>query len=346
MRILIIGGGVAGICLARQFHKFGAELTVIDSGKNFSTRIAAGMINPMTFRKMVKTWEGDVLLPYLVEFYRQLEADTSTQFFFERKIRRVFSTAHEKQLWIERQTDPSYEGYIFEWENNTPDFVKHEWGSGVVNAPGYLDSPLFLDASHRWMNENIQLRYEEFDFDQLDAATASYQGECFDGIIFAEGYRGKENPYFGYLPLQQTKGEVLTVEIDGLKRDEIINRKCFVLPTHDGKAKLGATFAWNTTDTSPTEEGKSELLGQYQDLLNLPIQVVDHEAGIRPTVTDRRPLLGRHPEYSKLLIFNGMGTKGYMLAPYYSEVLLRHVTEEEELPAEVDIHRFKKHFNK
>jgi glycine oxidase len=345
MRILIIGGGVAGICLARQFHKYGAEITVIDSGKNFSTRVAAGMINPMTFRKMVKTWEGDVLLPYLVKFYRQLEADTSVRFFFERKIRRVFSTAHERQLWSERLNDTSYDGYIFELEENTPNYVKHHVGSGVVNAPGYLDSPLFLEASHNWMKKHLNLRYNEFHFDKLDATNASYNDEQYDFIIFAEGYRGKENPHFGYLPLQQTKGEVLTVEINGLKRDEIVNRKCFILPTEDGKVKLGATFAWNTTDTSPTEDGKSELLSQYQDLFDLPIKVTHHEAGIRPTVTDRRPLLGRHPEHNQLIIFNGMGTKGYMLAPYFSEALMNHLTRGVQLPAEVDIRRFQKHFD-
>jgi glycine oxidase len=343
MNILIVGAGVAGICISRQFIKSGHKVTVIDAGNNHSTRVAAGMINPMTFRKMVKTWEGDILLPYLTKFYRAFEQETNQRFFFERKIRRVFSTEHEKTLWNQRLQESQYNDYIVELKEDTPDYVKHTYDSGVVNAPGYIDSPKFLHAAYDWLNTNAHVIIEEFDYAVLDATKTTYQNIPYDWIVFAEGYRGKDNPYFAYLPLQQTKGEVLTLSIANLKRDEIVNRKCFILPTEDGLAKLGATFSWNTTDVSSTEEGRNELLEQYHDLIDLPYKITGHEAGIRPTVTDRRPLLGKHPKHNGLVVFNGMGTKGYMLAPYFSEVLVNHLTNGIPLPVEVAIERFKKH---
>jgi glycine oxidase len=346
MNILIVGAGVAGICLSRHFIQSGAKVTVIDAGNNQSTRVAAGMINPMTFRKMVKTWEGDVLLPYLTKFYREFEQETNQRFFFERKIRRIFSTEHEKTLWNQRLEESGYQHYIAELTEDTPDYVKHTYDSGVVNAPGYIDSPQFLIAAYDWLNATAHFIIEEFDYGALDAAKTTYQNIPYDWIVFAEGYRGKDNPYFGYLPLQQTKGEVLTIAIDGLNRSEIINRKCFILPTEDGLAKLGATFSWNTTDISPTEAGKNELLEQYNELIDLPYEITQHEAGIRPTVSDRRPLLGKHPVQKNLVCFNGMGTKGYMLAPYFAKVLVNHLVSNEPLPLEVDIQRFEKHLEK
>lgn len=346
MRILIVGGGIAGVCLSRQLHQLNVDVTLIDSGVNHSTRVAAGMINPMTFRKMVKTWEGDVLLPYLVHFYAELERDTGQRFFFQRSIRRVFSTLHERVLWQERLKDPAYEMYIEPLANDTPSGVSENFGSGVVASPGYVDSPLFLKAAHEWLQKHVKLIYEEFDFNACNPEESRYQNVVYDWIIFAEGYRGKENPYFGYLPLQQTKGEVLTVNIEGLNQTEIINRKCFILPTQDGKAKLGATFAWNTTDVSPTDAGREELLQQYSELILLPVEILAQEAGIRPTVTDRRPLLGVHPKHNRLAIFNGLGTKGYMLAPYFSEVFVNRLLHHHELPAEVDIKRFQKFYDK
>jgi glycine/D-amino acid oxidase-like deaminating enzyme len=147
------------------------------------------------------------------------------------------------------------------------------------------------------------------------------------------------------LPLQQTKGEVLTVASDDLKRDEILNRKCFILPIENGDFKLGATFSWDKTDTKPTDEAREELLGQYKQLSTARLTILEQEGGIRPTVVDRRPLIGEHPEYEGLFIFNGMGTKGYMLAPYFSEHLLLHALYSEKLDDEVNIQRFyKKYF--
>ena len=166
----------------------------------------------------------------------------------------------------------------------------------------------------------------------------------YDKIIFAEGYRGTNNPYFGYLPLDPTKGEVLTLAIKGLDQSEIVNRKCFVLPTDDGFFKLGATFTWKTTDFSLTEGAKEELLSQYADLVDKNYELIDHEAGVRPTVSDRRPLIGEHPEHKGIYIFNGMGTKGYMIAPYFSRHFAEHLVDGTELLDEVNITRFKKRF--
>jgi len=345
VKILIVGGGLAGVCVAHEILRRDCQVTLIDSGINHSSAIAAGIINPMTFRKMVKTWMGDELIPFLREFYSDLEHKIGQQFFFERTIRRAFSTAHERELWLERERDEEYRNYIFPIStDDTPPYVREEFGTGVVKCPGYIDAKTFLDANQTYLRRKGILRTEEFDFDQLDVDQSSYNGERFDAIVFSEGYRGKQNPFFQYLPLETTKGEVLTLNIQGLDTKEIVNRKCFILPTHNGVYKLGATFTWKTTDISLTEEAKKELLGQYSDLIKKPFHVVDHEAGIRPTVADRRPLIGEHPKHKGIYIFNGMGTKGYMIAPYFARHFVEHLLDHHELLEEVSIVRFQKYF--
>ncbi len=348
-RIIIVGGGLAGICLAHQFINKGILPTVIDKGTNHSSKIAAGMINPMVFRTMVKTWKGDVLLPYLKDFYKAMESKVGGTFFYPLKIRRLFATPEEREKWLARELDPEYADYIFRVDEVTevPNYIKATYGSGWVKAPGYIDARQFLHLNHTYLKEKGALRIEDFDFNALNPTKNTYKNEPFDALIFAEGYHGKSNPFFGYLPLQQTKGEVLTVTSEHLLKDEILNRKCFVLPTVDGLFRLGATFAWNTTDLTPTDEAKETLLAQYEANASAPIEVIDQQAGIRPTVTDRRPLLGKHPESSRLHIFNGMGTKGYMLAPYFSEHFADFILTQKSLLDEVNIKRFeKKHYNK
>ena len=341
---LVVGGGLAGICLTHQLQKRNINLKLIDIGENYSSRIAAGMINPMVFRTMVKTWMGDILIPYLDEFYPEIEAKTGEKFFFKRKIRRVFSTKDEREKWLEREHDPAYENYIFSTKKSDtePSYIKSSFGSGIVNSPGYIDAEKFMKANHDFFLQEGVLQYEAFNFSELDVKAGKYKDTSYDAIIFSEGYLGKNNPYFNYLPLQQTKGEVLTIDSNQLEKNEILNRKCFILPTEDGLFRLGATFSWNTTDTTPTKEAKEKLLEQYNGISTATIKVIDQKGGIRPTVTDRRPLIGAHPKWQNLYIFNGMGTKGYMIAPYFSHHFVRHLLDGESLDREVDISRFKK----
>lgn len=346
-RVIIVGGGLSGICLVHQFLQKGIRPVLIDSGENHSSRIAAGMINPMVFRTMVKTWRGDVLIPYLKEFYPKMEKEINAKFFFPRTIRRLFSTEDERQKWTEREKDNAYQDYIFKIDESqpTPNYAKNQFGNGLVKSPGYIDAKKFLDGNYNFFSQKKILQKEEFDFDQLNVNSSTYKGEPFDILIFSEGYRGKNNPFFRYLPLQQTKGEVLTVASQELNKSEILNRKCFILPTEDGLFRLGATFSWDTTDPSPTKEAKEELLKQYFDNSSAKIEVLEQKGGIRPTVTDRRPLIGQHPTIKNIYVFNGMGTKGYMLAPYFSEHFLNYLLDKTTLDPEVDIKRFeKKHF--
>lgn len=349
MNVLIVGGGLSGLCLGHTFLNEKIDFEIIDAGENHSSSVAAGMINPMVFRKMVKTWRGDDLIPFLNAFYPSIEKRTGEKFFFPRKIRRVFSTPDEKKYWDKRLENEEYKDYIHAYADSepSPDYIINKYGNAWVKSPGYVDAKIFMKANHSFFLAKNKLSYETFDFDQLDTSQLTYKNKAYTHIIFAEGYRGKENPYFNYLPLQQTKGEVLSVKSNTLKKDEILNRKCFVLPLHDGTFKLGATFAWDTTDLSTTNEARTQLLEQYKQLSTAEIEITGQEAGIRPTVTDRRPLIGEHPEKKGLYIFNGMGTKGYMIAPYFSKVFLDYLTNSKDLDQEVNIERFyQKHFNK
>lgn len=347
MRVLIVGGGLSGICLGHQLEQRNIDFLVVDQGVNKSSAIAAGMINPMVFRKMVKTWRGDDLIPYLKRFYPIVEQKVGDRFFFPRKIRRVFSTQDEVDYWKERTKDQAYTSYIHELDASDPkpSYVLEKYGNGWVKSPGYVDAKRFMKANHQYFLEQHKLRLENFNFQAFDAHSLTYKKESFSHVVFAEGYRGRFNPFFNYLPLQQTKGEVLTIRSAEFRKDEILNRKCFILPIEKGDFKLGATFSWDTTDTTPTKEAREMLLDQYNQLSTAPIEVLEQEGGIRPTVTDRRPLIGEHPVFKKLYIFNGMGTKGYMIAPYFSEQFTQHIFDGKKLDDEVNIVRFyQKHF--
>lgn len=348
MKVIIVGGGLSGICLAHQFEKADISFRIIDEGINHSSKVAAGMINPMTFRRMIKTWKGDELIPTLLKFYPEIEEKIQNRFFFKRKLRRAFNSQHERDLWMERLEDEEYKDYINPPEEleNTPNHLNAPFGNGFIDTPGYVDAKRFMKHNHNYFIEKGVLEYAKFDFEALDYKAKTYKKEEYTHLIFCEGYRGEDNPHFGYLPFKNAKGETLTIKSDVFEKDEILNKKCFVLPTEDGDFKLGATYAWNTKDPSPTIEGKQELLDNYKLLSSAEFEITEHEAGIRPAVADRRPLIGEHPAKKGLYIFNGLGAKGYMIAPYFAIEFTDFLVGKAEIDKEADIQRFyRKHYN-
>lgn len=345
MKVIIVGGGLSGICLAHQLEKNNISFRIIDQGINHSSKVAAGMINPMTFRRMIKTWRGDDLIPCLQQFYPEIENKINARFFFQRKLRRAFASQHERDLWMERLEDDAYNNYINSPEKDAPEFLNAPFGNGFINTPGYIDAKAFMESNHQYFQEKQLLEYAQFDFDKLDISAKTYNGEQYTHLIFCEGFKGEDNPYFGYLPFKNAKGEVLNIESETFNKSEILNKKCFILPTEYGDFKLGSTYAWNTKDPSPTEKAKTDILENYKLLSSAKIKVTGHEAGIRPAVADRRPLIGEHPTQKGLYIFNGLGAKGYMIAPYFAIAFIENLLNGKELDKEVDIQRFyKKYF--
>jgi glycine/D-amino acid oxidase-like deaminating enzyme len=185
---------------------------------------------------------------------------------------------------------------------------------------------------------------ETFHYDALEVTTdfVIYNNEKFKHVIFAEGFGIHSNPYFSLLPLDGTKGELLIIKAPDLKLDVIVKSSVFILPLGNDLYKVGATYNWDDKTPTPTEEGKQELLSHLKELLHCDFEVVNHLAGVRPTVKDRRPMVGTHPNYSNLHVLNGLGTRGVMLAPAMAKVLFNFIENEVPLEPAVDIKRFKK----
>jgi len=88
-----------------------------------------------------------------------------------------------------------------------------------------------------------------------------------------------------------------------------------------------------------TEEGKNQILTNYHILGLSEPHVIEQNAGIRPTTFDRRPFIGEHPQLKRNYILNGLGTKGYMLAPLLAKELVAHILHDEKLDPEVSLNR-------
>ncbi len=187
--------------------------------------------------------------------------------------------------------------------------------------------------------EDLELR--DVENDERVSESLIYRKHQAERVVFCEGNGVSENPFFNWLPLEGTKGELITIHAPGLKLNEVIKSAVFVMPLGDDLYKIGATFNWSDKTNLPTEAGREELLEKLKSVISCDFEVTDHEAGVRPTTPDRRPLLGKHPHYPQLAIFNGLGTRGVMSSPLLAEQLVEHLENGVELDQEVDISRFR-----
>lgn len=307
--------------------------------------VAAGLWNPIVFRRINKSWLADEVIAELESFYPAAEKALNARFYHPLRIFRKHGNALEAKLWAEKKLTEAFAPYLANDPRNTaPEFYKpFEFGYGTVNRAGYVDLPVFLAAARNYFSEKGILTEADFTLPENAQAIADFHfnGKPVARIIDCRGYKTAESKWFGYLPFGLTKGEVLTVRCEGLNLDEVFNAGFFLQPLGNDLYRMGATFNWSDRDEETTAEAREELMAKFRKHLNAEVEIISQKAGVRPTVQDRRPLIGMHPEAEKLYIFNGLGTKGVMLAPLFAKVFCAWLFDGAPLPDEVNIDRFR-----
>lgn len=341
---LIVGQGLAGSLLSYFLLQKGKRITIVDlENKHSSSRIAAGIIHPVTGRRIVKSWMADTFIPFAKNTYAEFETQFGKKFFHAKNIVELLKESKEYNDWIARSESPELANYI-SLEHVVPykESLQNFLYATQVLQGGYLDTEPLLNSLNEYFKSNCIMLNEELQFDQLAGKEDkfTYKNIEFEKIIFCEGYKGMMNPYWKHLPWQPSKGELLYIRCAGLKAEEIINRKIFILPLGNDIYKAGSTYAWDSLNEIPTEDAKEKLIHELQKMLCIPFEVIDHVAGVRPTVKERRPFVGFHPAHPHIGIFNGLGTKGVMTGPWLAHHFTQHITNNTVLLEEVNVNRF------
>jgi glycine oxidase len=341
---IVVGKGLAGSILAYELLKQGHTVTIIDSDSGASSsRVAAGIYHPLVFKRTTLTWKYEVLFDFLEEYYPELEKELGGTFYNPMPYLRYFASQGERENWLKFMADDEYKSFLGDVVDESPiEGVTSTFGVGLVKRSGWVNTNSLLDCFEIHFIEKEILIVDKFDYNliQFIGDKVAYKHLVADKIIFAEGYGITQNPYFSHLPLKATKGQVLTVEVDGLAEDNIINRKVFVMPQGYKQFKVGSTYEWEWEHEEPTPELRLDLETKLASLVYLPFEVKEHQAGVRPSVHDRRPLIGLHPQHPQLAVFNGMGSKGVMIAPYFAKGFVSYLNSSGELDKEIDIKRF------
>lgn len=336
-KTLIVGAGLAGMTLHQSLQSRGVNADVVDDAElPSSTEVATGMYNPIVFRRLNKSWMIDDLLPEMKRFFESLHDNLGYPLPGPMKFFKRIPSEDYGHIWEKRQAENALTPYLGAMNN----------GLGEVHGAGIIPCSSLHHQFRTYLQNESLLINERFDFQALvpDKSGVSYKGRQYERVFFCEGPAAINNPYFQWLPFKLCKGEWIVVKSEPDLLNHTLNVGHNIIPLGDGQYKVSATYAWDNIDWASTDAGRIQLEKVFQSVFNHPYSVLEHRAGVRPTVADRRPYLGTHPAHARVHIFNGLGSKGLMLAPWFANHLCDHVLDAKELMNEVDIHRHIKRY--
>lgn len=341
---LVVGQGLAGSLLARALLARGRGVLVVDEERpSAASRIAAGLVNPVTGRKLVKTWRADTLLPFARDYYRAWEGELGRRVYSEKRVWRFFQNDREEEIWKTKRHDPELAGCTAPLPADLTRLpgILPQRGGFQTTCGAHVDTRELLGRYRDHLRAAGALLEEPFSPSDLRVGREGVQWRRFRAkkVLFCEGHAASGNPYFSWIPFRHAKGELLTVRGGDLPEDVVLNRGKWLLPVGRDLFRAGATYEWDDLSETPTAAGRDAILTGLRELVSWAPEVVAHEAGVRPIVKDTRPVAGLHPAHPAVGIFNGLGSKGVLWGPFFAEQLADHLERGGALDPEVDVRR-------
>ena len=346
---IILGQGLAGSTLAWSLRWRGRNVLVIDRDlAGTSSRIAAGLMTPITGQRLVKSWRWDQFWAAATAFYRRVESETETGFFHPQKSVRLLADESER-AFLDRRLASEFAGLM----TQPQPLVNSDWfddrlGGFEMSEGGRLNVAAFLDASRQRLERDGQFVAADLDIESDIELTPSGVrlprfGVVARRLVFCEGIGATGNPWFQHVRFKPAKGEILTVRIEGLPEERIVSRGVWLMPLGNNLFRAGATYEWRDLDSTPTSQGRDEICSRLREFLRLPFEVIGHDAAVRPILRHQFPVVGFHPEHRQLGFFNGLGSKGALQAPWLADHLAGLLTGESPLDPAVDLHHYERH---
>jgi glycine oxidase len=242
---IVVGQGLAGSAVAVQLLKLKKKIVVFDDpSANNSSRIAAGLFNPVTGKKMVRTWLADKLFPYLHQYYTSLEKETGKQFFHPMPLYRPFISVEEQNEWMVRSGDPLYMPYVDKVvTDNLIDGVIDPYGGLLLRQCGFLHTMKYIQAVSILIEQNGTLNKELFLPEHLIFREDHVVYKDYEAakIIWCTGVH--KNTLLDWLPIRPLKGETLSIKTE-LPVHTIINRGVYMGCLYGGHGRKWNVASW------------------------------------------------------------------------------------------------------
>ncbi len=342
---MIVGCGIAGIAFCEQLIANNRSFIVFDDCSQQSSTVAGGLYNPVILKRFSSVWKSEEQLQLALPMYERIEERLGGKLDFKVPVYRMFASVEEQNDWYAASDKPRLSKLLStKMHDNTNKHIDAHFGFGEVLDTGRIDTKALVENYKALLRKTNQLKEESFEYGALEDGEKglTYKGIKAKHIVFAEGFGMRKNPFFKDLPLNEVKGELLTIHAPSLKMDFVLKSSVFVIPIGNDLYRIGATYDWDDKTNAITEWAKEELVKKFKTIVNCDFTIVEQVAGIRPTVMDRRPLVGRYGDGDNVYILNGLGTRGVMIGPYVAKELYDYIENNQGLNEEIDIKRFER----
>lgn len=334
---IIVGDGYAALFFAHQLIKNNKSFYLFSEGKKSASMVSAGIINPAVLKRFTTFWLAQEQIDSLKKTLSEIEGYTHKNYLIEKPILRVFHDEKEKELWLKKSNEISFLSNDFIKINS----IKNPFGCGKVNHSARLNVRDFFTDLMNYLEQNSHLIKEKFDYNLVNTENSTYKNIQFKNIIFAEGMAVKENPYFSEIPVEANKGHHLEVKLsEKIEDDFTIKKKHFIFPLNENTYYYGGTYDREQTHHKIDDSAVEKLTNALAEFYPNDFEVTQVKFGFRPTVKDRRPIVGAHSEFKNFYVFNGLGARGILNGNYFAINLYNHLENGEEIHPEVDLKRF------
>lgn len=334
---IIVGDGYAALFFAHQLIKNNKSFYLFSEGKKSASFVSAGIINPAVLKRFTTFWLAQEQIDSLKKTLSEIEGYTHKNYLIEKPILRVFHDEKEKELWLKKSNEISFLSNDFIKINS----IKNPFGCGKVNHSARLSVRDFFTDLMNYLEQNSHLIKEKFDYNLVNTENSTYKDIQFKNIIFAEGMAVKENPYFSEIPVEANKGHHLEVKLsEKIEDDFTIKKKHFIFPLNENTYYYGGTYDREQTHHKIDNSAVEKLINALAEFYPNDFEVTQVKFGFRPTVKDRRPIVGAHSEFKNFYVFNGLGARGILNGNYFAINLYNHLENGEEIHPEVDLKRF------
>jgi glycine oxidase len=343
-RILIIGQGLAGTALGWHLWEREVAFVIVDRDEAVtSSKVAAGLITPITGMRLTVSWRYEVFYRAALRFYRRCGQRLRQRFFFPRSYVRLLKNDAELAKWHKRRRDPDMQPFLHPQTPKLNAEMIHDPVNGFQQRhAAWLDTTAYLQASRdffvslgAWMQGDVQPADV-----RDDAAGIEWNSQRFSHVIWAQGWSAEKHPLLHWVPFQSARGTILTVEADLRGERRILNRGCWLLPRPDGSLRAGSTYEWKFDDpNTPAADQVALLEASLRSLLKVPARITATQTAVRPIVKNHQALMGTHPTHPRIAFLNGLGSKGSLRSPWLARHLIEHLLDGTAIDAELDLQR-------
>ena len=337
---IIVGDGYAALFFAHQLTKNNKSFVIFSEGRKSASQISAGIVNPVVLKKFTTFWLAQEQLDFLKTSLDEIEKYTGANYLINSAIHRIFHDENEQKLWLKKSQTEELSSFLDE-NFKSLEGVKNDFNAGMVNQSARLNVQGFFNDLLKFHENKGQLIKEKFDYKKINNENSTYQNFQFKNIIFCEGMGVKNNPYFSEIPVIPNKGHHIRVKLSQPISDNItIKKKHFLFPLNNELYFYGGTYDREQLHEHVDDSAVEQLQNGLKEFYPNDFDIKEVNFGFRPTVKDRRPIVGRHREHQNLYVFNGLGARGILNGCYFSKSLYDFIENEIELPKEISLDRF------